>query len=57
MDIKPRFWLHEYDVTKVLKVINPVKQKIYIKNGIYPCDIYVDENNRLVMLFEKKVLT
>lgn len=56
MKIKPRFYLHDYDAEKTIRVINPDKQKIYIKNGLYPCDIYVDNNNKLIMLFEKKVL-
>ncbi len=56
MKIKPRFYLYDYDVEKVIKVINQDKQKLYIKNGLYPCDIYVDNNNRIVMIFEKKTL-
>lgn len=56
MKIKPRFYLRDYDAEKTIKVINPDKQKIYIKNGLYPCDIYVDNNNKLIMLFEKKTL-
>lgn len=57
MKIKPRFYLYDYDATKVIKVVNPYKQKIYIKNGLYPCDIYVDNNDKLVMIFEKKTLS
>ena len=56
MDIKPKFRLHEYNITEVIKVIDPKKQKIFIKNGMYPCDIYVNDNDELVMMFERKIL-
>ncbi len=57
MKIKPRFYTYDYDVKKVIKVKDRYKQKLYIANGLYPCDIYVDSNNVLVMLFEKSTLT
>jgi hypothetical protein len=57
MKINPKFYTHDYDPSKVLKVVDRYKQKLYISNGIYPCDIYVDSNNNLVMLFEKSTLT
>ena len=57
MKINPKFYTHDYDPCKVLKVVDRYKQKLYISNGIYPCDIYVDSNNNLVMLFEKSTLT
>lgn len=57
MKINPKFYTHDYDPSKVLKVVDRYKQKLYISNGIYPCDIYVDSNNNLVMLFEKTTLT
>lgn len=56
MKIKPRFQTYDYDVKKTIKVIDRYKQKLYISHGLYPCDIYVDSNNMLVMLFEKKTL-
>jgi len=56
MNIKPNFYTHDYDPNKVIKVKNIDKQKIYIAFGIYPCDIYVDGEGRLIMLFEKSVL-
>ena len=56
MTIKPKFNTYNYNPKKVIKVINPFKQKLYISNGIYPCDIYVDSEERLVMLFEKSAL-
>ena len=56
MDIKPKFRLQEYKITEVIKVIDPKKQKIFIKNGMYPCDIYVNDNDELVMMFERKIL-
>lgn len=57
MKIKPRFYTYDYDVKKVIKVKDRYKQKLYIANGLYPCDIYVDSNNVLIMLFEKSTLT
>ena len=56
MKVKPRFYTYDYDADKVIKVVDPNKQKIYIANGLYPCDVYVDNNKRLVMIFEKKTL-
>lgn len=53
MIIQPNFNTHEYDTSKVIRVKNVEKQKIYIAFGIYPCDIYVDSNGDLIMIFEK----
>lgn len=55
MKIQPNFNTHEYDPKKVIKVTNIKKQKVYITLGMFPCDIYVDSNGDLVMLFEKSV--
>lgn len=57
MIIQPNFKTHEYDPKKVLKVKSGDKQKLYITLGMYPCDIYVDSNGDLIMLFEKSVFT
>lgn len=57
MIIQPRFNTYEYDPKKVIRVKDIEKQKIYITLGMFPCDIYVDSNGDLVMLFEKKVFT
>lgn len=57
MVIQPNFKTHEYDPKKVLKVKSRDKQKLYITLGMYPCDIYVDSNGDLIMLFEKSVFT
>ena len=56
MIIKPNFYTHDYDPKKVLRVTSVEKQKIYITFGMYPCDIYIDSEGRLIMLFEKSVL-
>ena len=53
MTIQPNFNTHEYDPSKVIKVKSNEKQRVYIAFGIFPCDIYVDSNGDLVMLFEK----
>lgn len=57
MTIQPNFNTHEYDPVKVIRVRNLEKQKLYISLGMYPCDIYVDSNGELVMLFEKSTFT
>ena len=57
MTIKPNFYTHDYDPKKVIKVVNQSKQKLYISFGLYPCDIYVDFDGQLVMLFEKSTLS
>ena len=53
MILQPNFNTHEYDPSKVIRVKNTKKQKIYISLGMFPCDIYVDSNGDLIMLFEK----
>ena len=53
MILQPNFNTHEYDPSKVIRVKNTEKQKIYISLGMFPCDIYVDSNGDLIMLFEK----
>ena len=55
MIIQPSFNTHEYDTKKVLRVKNINKQKIYISLRMSPCDMYVDSNGDLIMLFEKSV--
>lgn len=57
MKIQPNFNLYEYDPNKVIRVRDIQKQRIYIAFGIFPCDIYVDSNGELVMLFEKSVFS
>lgn len=57
MKIKPTFQLTDYDTKEVLKVRDVKKQKLYISNGLYPCDIFVDSEGRLIMYFKKKTLT
>lgn len=53
MIVQPNFNTHEYDPTKVIRVADGDKQRVFIAFGMYPCDIYVDGNGKLVMLFEK----
>ncbi len=53
MIVQPNFNTHEYDPTKVIRVTDNDKQRVFIAFGMYPCDIYVDGNGKLVMLFEK----
>ena len=56
MMVEPNFKTHPYDPAKVIRVRNIEKQKIYIAFGLFPCDIYVDSNGDLIMLFEKSTL-
>lgn len=56
MKIKPTFYTYDYKTKDVLKVIDRYKQILYISHGLYPCDVYVDPDNNLVMLFEKSTL-
>lgn len=56
MKIKPKFYTYDYEAKNVLKVTDRYKQILYISHGLYPCDIYIDRNNILVMLFEKSML-
>lgn len=55
MIVQPNFNTHEYDPTKVIRVKNREKQRIYIAFGMFPCDIYVDSNGDLIMLFERSI--
>lgn len=55
MKIKPCFYTHDYNPSETIKVTDGYKQKLYILHGLYPCDVYIDQNNILVMIFETKV--
>lgn len=52
----------EYKPKDVCRILNPKQQMLYIKNGIYPIDIYTSidsktENDVIVMIFSKNETT
>lgn len=53
-NLKPR----DYTQKEVVRIVNPKQCLLYVKNGIYPIDIYtsIDEtdNATLAMVFLKK---
>lgn len=50
-NLKPR----DYTTKEVVRIVNSKQYKLYIKNGIYPIDMYtsIDENGNdiLVMIY------
>jgi hypothetical protein len=60
--IKTRLKPTDYFYNEVVSIKNPKQYLLYIKNGVYPIDIYtsIDEetnNSILVMIFLKKDTT
>lgn len=56
--ITPNIGYREYLPKEVIRVINPRQQKLYIKHGVFPIDLYTIQDNRsdgdiLVMIFLK----
>ena len=54
-NLKPR----DYTQKEVVRIVNPKQCLLYIKNGIYPIDIYTSiddetDNATLAMIFLKK---
>lgn len=54
-NLKPR----DYTQKEVVRIVNPKQCLLYIKNGIYPIDIYTSiddetDNATLAMVFLKK---
>lgn len=50
---------NEYALNEVCRIINPKQQMLYIKNGLYPIDIYTSidvktGNDIVVMIFDRK---
>ena len=46
-----RFTDEPYDVTKCVRIINPLQQTMYMKHGVYPIDIYVGYGGKMVFIF------
>lgn len=54
--IIPNLRYREYLTEDVIKVVNPKQQKLYVKHGAFPVDMYVDQDKRgygdiLIMVF------
>lgn len=53
-NLKPKNYKHN----EVCRIVNPKQAKLYIKNKVYPIDLYVskDKNNNdiIVYIFTKK---
>ena len=50
---------NEYSLNNIVRIVDPKQQKLYIKSGVYPIDMYVtkdlySDNDILVMLFSKE---
>lgn len=48
-NLKPR----NYNHNEVYRIVNPLQAKMYVKNGIYPIDLYtsVDKNGNDIMVY------
>ena len=62
MKIKTNLNPRDYYLGEIIRIINPKQQLLYIKNQIYPIDMYtsIDENSNnavLVMIFLKEDTT
>lgn len=57
MKIKSNLQPHDYSAKEVVRIVNPKQYLLYIKNGIYPIDVYttIDDSDQaiLTMIFEK----
>lgn len=59
MKIKTNLIVKDYYLREIVRIVNPKQYILYIKNGVYPIDMYtsIDEktnNNILVMIFSKE---
>lgn len=62
MQVKTNLKPKDYTSKEVVRIVNPKQYLLYIKNGIYPIDLYtsVDDkssNSILVMIFLKEDTT
>lgn len=49
-----RFTNDPYDTSKCVRIINPCQQAMYMKHGVYPIDIYIGYDNKMVFIFIKE---
>lgn len=59
MKIKTNLKPKDYLLKDVVRIVNPKQQLLYIKNQVYPIDVYASidnktENNIVVMIFLKE---
>lgn len=59
MKIRTNLNPKDYLLKDVVRIVNPKQQLLYIKNRVYPIDIYTSidnktENNIVVMIFLKE---
>lgn len=59
MKIRTNLKARDYHVGEICRIINPKQQKLYIKNHLYPIDIYTSIDfdtgeDMLVMIFLKE---
>ena len=57
--IKTNLKSRDYSIHEVVRIVNPKQYLLYIKNGVYPIDMYTTTDietgeDKLVMLFSKK---
>lgn len=43
-----------YDASKCVRIINYIQANKYMKNGVYPIDIYPGYDNKIVFIFLKE---
>lgn len=53
MSIQTNLHGQDYDLSEVVRIVNPVQAKKYIKHKVYPIDLYagVDCENKDVLIF------
>lgn len=58
MEIKSNLSPRDYTEKEVCRIINPLQAKMYIKNRVYPIDIYtsfdINGNDIIVYIFLRK---
>ena len=59
MKIKTNLEAKDYILKDVVRIVNPKQQLLYIKNQVYPIDIYASMDNKtgnaiIVMIFLKE---
>jgi hypothetical protein len=57
--IKTNIKSRDYETNEVCRIINPKQQLLYVKNGVYPLDIYTSIDAKtgkdiLVMIFSRE---
>lgn len=58
MKIKTNLMSRDYSVSEIVRIVNPKQYLLYIKNNVYPIDMYTSVDDKtdniiLVMIFLK----